>query len=1349
MTSILDIGRSGVMAYRQSLAVTAENIANVGTEGYRRRDVSTVTIGGARATPTTAPTGGQGVSVVDIRRAFDALATERARSAGADQMAAQTHLDSLRAIETLMIPGDDGIDGSLRQFFDGLAALAANPTDTVTRAQALRRGEALGDALSGLASGFGQLRSDMLAQADQVTRDAGAILAELAEVARRMPMPSDTNAAAAAALHPLADHRDLLLDKLGALLPISVQLDRAGRPQVRLGNDAGPMLLQADRAADLAIGTGAPLTLQIRSGDQPLRETRLLPSATLGGLSRGLAALDMAVEDLDSFARILAQNMNALHRSGIDLNGDQGGDMFVMDGWRASPAAGNGGRFAVVITPLGAGNDAPRAPIDLVYDGAAQVWQARDGAGNLIASGAETLLLPDARVDLAGLARNGDRVTLTPVTGRASDLRWAIADPAALAAASAYSVTPVAGNSGSGRLSALLQPSAPSALPPLGADFGTPPLDLLGGAVGVIPAGSTAASLASLGQVASTTLTMPAAGAIRLDVDLGASGGAHQFDLTGLPDPDAIVTALQSGNLRSDRGQTLAMMGLVAARDAAGALVLQRPDPAVPVAASLTDAGGTNAGVAQMAETAGGMIQIITRNGRHVAGAPLNAAQAVALITPAGGFADGAVYDPAPLLAGSGSGYRSTQISDVQVGIGHRLTLPPPAMVTGAVLPLPSLAPRQLTFGDDAGAAVSVDLPQGASAALVAQLLSAASPAVSARAQTAVEISGFGAGSGPAGFSLTGLNGTALAVQANLTDGDVTPLAQAINAVRTATGISASLSPDGTRLLLVQADGHDIALSDLRSSDGAGLLVRPVAGDTGQPIDAAAPYAWADGTVLRQGGQVQIDAARSFDVTEGGVARAAAPLNGGGVTQTRFAAGAGAQISFADTPDLALGGLAYQVSVAGRAVSVAHGPDTSGATIAASLAHSLRASAADHVLTSAPLTPLPADGRALALTLEGASYTLRMEQGAPRITGPEADRITASLDAQNRLVIRAQGVSDGVGIGLGAGAADFGLGAGQASITLQGQPPDAGALPADVTLRADGVDYTFGMTAGGGLILPAGFGGGASRHPMTGALQITLAGPVADLRISSARGTGMDGPGAAVRLVGDDLLLLSDGPALDLDVAVKGPLAQALRLTDLPPEDLIVLMTGSGTQRLAGTVSTGPAPLDPGNLQVQVTDAARGLLELRDTISGDVVASGVLDASGRANLAGIAVQMAGRAADGDVFTILPAQRGTADAGIATALAGLRRSDPATGQIGMTDRFATFTADLGLRVAAADRSATTATASAEAATRAAAAIGAVDLDAEAARLLELQQAYQANAQAMTIARDLFDTLLRLF
>ena len=40
MVDLFDIGKAGISAYKSSLAATGKNIANVGTEGYARRDAS-------------------------------------------------------------------------------------------------------------------------------------------------------------------------------------------------------------------------------------------------------------------------------------------------------------------------------------------------------------------------------------------------------------------------------------------------------------------------------------------------------------------------------------------------------------------------------------------------------------------------------------------------------------------------------------------------------------------------------------------------------------------------------------------------------------------------------------------------------------------------------------------------------------------------------------------------------------------------------------------------------------------------------------------------------------------------------------------------------------------------------------------------------------------------------------------------------------------------------------------------------------------------------------------------------------------------------------------------------------
>jgi flagellar hook-associated protein 1 FlgK len=1346
MTNLLDIGRSGILAYRTALAVTAENVANVGTEGYRRRDVSTITAGGGQSTPITAPTGGQGVTVADIRRAFDALATERARGTGAEQAAAQSHLDGVRAIETLMIPGDDGIDGTLRQFFDALGALAGNPTDSVTRSQTLRRGEALAGAVAGLADGMTGLRRDLLAEASDTARTADALLGELADLSRRMSGLSDGNPAAAAALHPMADIRDTLLDRLSQLLPISVSLAQNGRPMVRLGHEAGPVLLEGDRAVSLRITGDDPFSLAMRSPDGALHETRLLPAGALGGLSRALGGLDMAQQELDSFARTLAQTMNAVHRGGIDLTGESGRDLFAMNGWTATPAPGNTGRVQIVIRPVGLSSD--MGAVALIHDGVAGLWRAYDGSGAELASGHETLLLPGARIDLAGQPRDGDRIALTPVTGRAADLRWVLGDPAGLAAAGAFATAAAATNAGTARLEAAMLPPPVAATLTLNGDFARPPLDLLGGVIGVIPAGTSALDLVSLGRSASTRLMLPPAPNL---LEITLDGVPHRFDLTGQADAVALSQALNDGALRSSTGRSLSWLGLNASHDdATGALILTRPGHAIPAAATLGGPGGTVTGQPTPAEPAGGTIQIITRNGQHLSGAPLSAAQAAALITTENGFLPGAVYDPGPLRAGAGTGYRGVTIGNTQGQAAHQALHPAPSMVAGPSLPLPSTPARSVVLADAHGQA-TVDLPQGASAALIADRLNLALPGIAARAETRLELSGFAAGE--VRLSLTGLNTAPLPITAHLGAADARPLALAINALTAATGIRAETAPDGARLVLVQEAGHDITLSDLSTTAGAGLVAR-TAHDlrTLTQTNPAPAQIWTESGAIRQGGAVQLNAQRGFALTDGAVLTGSQPALDGGFDLTLRDAGAGAILRFDAIPALAEDGLTHRLHLNGLTVEAALPPGAPGAIVAATLAAGLRAAAPDAQLTGQALPSLPPDGSVLALRVDGGDYLLRMEAGAPVITGPEGGRVLATFDAQNRLTITARGITDGAGIAVAA-APGFGLGAGDAVLTLTGQAPDPAALPADIRLRVDAADHVLTMTATGTVLVPPGFPGTATRDPATGALTLTMPAPTAGLRIDAPVNSGMAAGGVALRLDGDRLILSGRDAPLDLRMQSLGALGQAVSLRDLPPEDLILMMTGSGTQRLSGGIAAAPVgmmpPRDPGALEVIVTDALRGLIRLRDTVTGDAVAHGVLDAQGRAVLGGLSLQIAGQVADGDRFAILPATAGSGNADTALALSALRNGDPVSGRIGLTERFATLQADTGLRVEGAARSLRTATATAEAAQRAQAAIGAVDLDTEAARLLELQQAYQANAQSMAVARDLFDTLLKLF
>jgi flagellar hook-associated protein 1 FlgK len=51
MADIMNIGRSGMMAFRTALTVTSENVANANTDGYMRRSVVTSEAAGSAGNP--------------------------------------------------------------------------------------------------------------------------------------------------------------------------------------------------------------------------------------------------------------------------------------------------------------------------------------------------------------------------------------------------------------------------------------------------------------------------------------------------------------------------------------------------------------------------------------------------------------------------------------------------------------------------------------------------------------------------------------------------------------------------------------------------------------------------------------------------------------------------------------------------------------------------------------------------------------------------------------------------------------------------------------------------------------------------------------------------------------------------------------------------------------------------------------------------------------------------------------------------------------------------------------------------------------------------------------------------
>lgn len=326
MADILQIGRSGLMAARTALEVTSENIANVNTPGYRRREAMQEEIVMRSPAPNLQTGTGQGALVTGVRRAFDALLAARTRDATGAHAAAQTAQPYLEQLELRLMPEGGGPGPALDGFFAALGSLAATPTDTGLRNVVIETGKGLAQGVSNLAASLQELGQGIDAESGQNVDRANQILTGLAELQTAIRREGQSKAH-----NGLLDRRDALLEELSGITAVNVQIHDNDLVTVRLGSDAGgPLLLEGTQAARIGMQPGG--LIEVSPAD-PAGATvaRRTESGALHGLFMAAGSVAEALGEVGDWAAAIADQTAALHATGADRNGQPGGPLFSYD----------------------------------------------------------------------------------------------------------------------------------------------------------------------------------------------------------------------------------------------------------------------------------------------------------------------------------------------------------------------------------------------------------------------------------------------------------------------------------------------------------------------------------------------------------------------------------------------------------------------------------------------------------------------------------------------------------------------------------------------------------------------------------------------------------------------------------------------------------------------------------------------------------------------------------------------------------------------------------------------------------------------------------------------------------
>lgn len=319
----LRIALSALQAQRRALEVHGHNIANVGTEGYSRQRLGLVSAS-ASAVPaifSQSPGTGQGVKVGDVQRLRDAFLESRGHHEHAIDAALKRLATSFDRVELAFAePGENGIAAQMADFLAGWDDVANRPEDVAARTSIVERGRTLAASFAQTDLGLESLAATSVEQLRHLSSEVSSLASRVAELNGRIQVANR----AGIAPNDLLDERDRLVGQLGEQVGATVRASDDGMVDVFIG---GTAIVRSVRAERIEVVVDAGVTSLAWSKDGL--------TAQVGGDASGLLATTNDIVpryrgQLTAVATQLADEVNALHRTGFALDGTTGADFFVM-----------------------------------------------------------------------------------------------------------------------------------------------------------------------------------------------------------------------------------------------------------------------------------------------------------------------------------------------------------------------------------------------------------------------------------------------------------------------------------------------------------------------------------------------------------------------------------------------------------------------------------------------------------------------------------------------------------------------------------------------------------------------------------------------------------------------------------------------------------------------------------------------------------------------------------------------------------------------------------------------------------------------------------------------------------
>lgn len=435
--AVFNIGLTGLTAARAGLLSTQNNISNVNTAGYHRREV----VFGTNI-PTYTGVGylGAGVQVEEVRRVYSQFLDAEVLTSQALTERYGAYAVRARTLDKLLGDPNSGLNSTIAGFFSAANEVANSPTSTAARQSLVSAGNSLVTRFHSVQSSLASVQKSINDEVTATVKQVNNISSQIATLNRQI---SEFEAISQQPANDLIDTRSKLLEDLSKLVNVNI-LEQGDTINVLIGNGQalilGPVASEMTTVKDPNDPQNLLPALKTGAATLPAMDASVLSGGSLGGmLAFRQEILKPAQTAVDRLAYVMASQFNDIHYAGADQNGNLNVNFFS---FAVNQAALNASSTAGVVT-VSIPNTNYALLTDsayiLSYDGANYtLTRQSDGASATGAIGAVTTIggVNQGFTLAAGAPAPaaGDRWLIRPMNDAARTLDVAITQPSQVAA---------------------------------------------------------------------------------------------------------------------------------------------------------------------------------------------------------------------------------------------------------------------------------------------------------------------------------------------------------------------------------------------------------------------------------------------------------------------------------------------------------------------------------------------------------------------------------------------------------------------------------------------------------------------------------------------------------------------------------------------------------------------------------------------------------------------------------------------------------------------------------------------------------------------------------------------------